>query len=34
MKKILFLMALATAMLTATSCGNAPKEETAGQHNI
>jgi hypothetical protein len=34
MKKTLFFMALATAMLTSTSCSNASKEDVAGQHNI
>ncbi len=34
MKENLFLMALATAMLTMTSCSNISKEQTAGQHNI
>ena len=32
--KNLFFMALATAMLTSTSCSNASKEDVAGQHNI
>lgn len=30
--KNLFFMALATAMLTSTSCSNASKEDVAGQH--
>ncbi len=34
MKKILFLSIIGAGMLTATSCGNAPKEEATGQHNI
>ncbi len=34
MKKNLLLSLLAAGLLTVTSCGNAPKEESKGQHNI
>ncbi len=34
MKNILLLSMIAAGMLTVTSCGNAPKEEGTGQHNI
>ena len=34
MKKTLLFSLLVAGMLTLASCGNAPKEETAGKHNI